>query len=240
MRTAPRYERLDALRGAAIVWMATFHFCFDLNVFRLIRANFYTDPFWTRQRTCIVTLFLFCAGVGQAIAIAQRQSWPRFWRRWAQVAACAVLVSIGSWIEFPRSWIWFGVLHGIAVMLVLVRLGARAGAWLWPIGLVAMLLPHFVAHPAFDTRALGWVGLVTQLPVTEDYVPVLPWLGVMCWGAAAGQWMLAHRPGWLTGGLPAAFRPLALLGRWSLTFYMLHQPLFFGCFSLLAMWRGSR
>ena len=83
-------------------------------------------------------------------------------------------------------------------------------------------------HPFFDSRATNWIGLVTHRPATEDYVPLLPWLGVMCFGLAAGQWVLAHRPHWVSGVLPAAARPLALLGRWSLTFYMLHQPIFIG------------
>ncbi|MEZ0309606.1 MAG: heparan-alpha-glucosaminide N-acetyltransferase domain-containing protein, partial [Ramlibacter sp.] len=56
-----RYDTIDALRGAAIVWMTAFHFCFDLNHFGWIRQNFYTDPTWTLQRTLIVSLFLFCA-----------------------------------------------------------------------------------------------------------------------------------------------------------------------------------
>ena len=49
--------------------MAAFHFGFDLNHFGFIQQNFYRDPFWTVQRTCIVTLFLFCAGLGQAVAL---------------------------------------------------------------------------------------------------------------------------------------------------------------------------
>ena len=64
-RRASRFDRLDALRGVAIVWMAAFHFCFDLNYFGFIQQNFYSDPMWTLQRTCIVTLFLLCAGAGQ-------------------------------------------------------------------------------------------------------------------------------------------------------------------------------
>jgi len=32
----------------------------------------------------------------------------------------------------------------------------------------------------------------------------------------------------VAGAVPAALQPLALLGRWPLTFYMLHQPLFIG------------
>jgi hypothetical protein len=41
-----RFDRLDALRGVAIVWMALFHFGFDLNHFGLLepRQNFYRDP----------------------------------------------------------------------------------------------------------------------------------------------------------------------------------------------------
>ena len=223
-----RHDRLDALRGVAIVWMAAFHFCFDLNHFGLIHQAFNADPFWTRQRLCIVTLFLFCAGFGQAVALHQGQGWPRFWRRWAKVAGCAVLVSIGSWTMFPRTYISFGVLHGIALMLIVVRLAAPLRAGLWPLGLIALMLPQFVQNPFFDTRATNWIGLVTHRPATEDYVPLLPWLGVMCWGLAAGQWVIAHRPGWVAGAVPVPARPLALLGRWSLPFYMVHQPVFIG------------
>lgn len=231
MPTAPlaaRHDRLDALRAFAIVWMALFHFGFDLAHFKLIDANFRTDPFWTVQRTCIVSLFLFCAGISQAVASVQGQSWPRFWRRWAQVAGCAVLVSAGSALMFPKSWISFGVLHGIAVMLVLARCSAGWGRWLWPLGLAAVLLPQFVQHPFFDSRLANWVGLVTRKPYTEDYVPLLPWLGVLWWGLAAGRWIIERRPSWLAGPLPQPLGPLAVLGRWSLSFYMLHQPVLIG------------
>ena len=76
-----RFGGVDALRGVAIVWMTLFHFSFDLNHFGFVRQNFYADPFWTLQRSAIVSLFLFCAGLGQAIAFTQGQGWPRFWRR---------------------------------------------------------------------------------------------------------------------------------------------------------------
>lgn len=225
-----RYDRLDALRAVAIVWMALFHFGFDLNHFGLLqpRQDFYRDVLWTTQRTCIVSLFLFCAGVGQAVALQSGQTWTRFWRRWAQVAACALLVSAGSALMFPRSWIHFGVLHGIAVMLVICRVSAPLKAWLWPLGAVAVLLPQLVHSPAFNTPWLDWTGLVAFKPITEDYVPVLPWLGVMWWGLAAGQWLLQGRSGLLHGAVPRTMKPLAVLGRWSLSFYMLHQPVLIG------------
>ena len=234
-----RFDRLDALRAVAIVWMAVFHFFFDLNHFGFTRQDFRADPFWTLQRTAIVSLFLFCVGIGQAVAIDQGQRWPRFWRRWAQIAGCALLVSLGSYWMFPRSFISFGVLHAIALLLIVLRLTAGAGRWLWPLGAAALALPQSIQHPWFDTRWTNWIGLVTHKPVTEDYVPLLPWLGVAWWGLAAGQWLLAQRRGWLSGALPRALHPLALLGRWSLSFYMLHQPVLIGLLMALSAVRRS-
>jgi uncharacterized membrane protein len=239
--TAPvRLARLDALRGAAIVWMALFHLAFDLNHFGWLspRQNFYADPLWTLQRSCIVSLFMFVAGLSLATALHAGQGWPRFWRRWLQIAGCALLVSLGSAWMFPGSWISFGVLHGIAVMLVLGRLLAPLRRGLWPLGALCIALPSFVQHAGFDSRWTNWVGLVTRKPVTEDFVPVLPWLGVLLFGLAAGQWLLHARPGALGGPLPSALQPLAALGRWSLSFYMLHQPLFIGLLMALQPLRG--
>ena len=97
-----------------------------------------------------------------------------------------------------------------------------------PLGLLCIVLPMALQHPFFDTRWTNWVGLVTRKPVTEDYAPVLPWLGVVLFGLAAGQWLLHWRPGWVAGPLPAPGRALAGLGRWALSFYMLHQPVLIG------------
>src|SRR5678816_2566653 len=89
----PRFDRLDALRGVAIVWMAIFHFCYDLNYFGFIHQDMLADPNWTVQRTGIVTLFLLCAGAGQEVASHQGQPLARFWRRWAQIALSLIHIS---------------------------------------------------------------------------------------------------------------------------------------------------
>ena len=244
-----RYDAVDALRGVAMVWMTVFHFCFDLSHLGFSAQNFRTDPFWTMQRTVIVSLFLFCAGLGQAIALHQGQGWARFGRRWVQIAGCALLVTAGSFVMFPHSFIYFGVLHGMAVMLIVARLTAGWGRWLWLAGLVAVVLPPLAHHalngpwsesaPWFNGRSLNWLGLVGRKPFTEDYVPVLPWLGVMWWGLASGQWLLAARSHWLQVRLPAVAAPLAVLGRWSLSYYMLHQPVMIGLLMAVA-WVAKR
>ncbi len=238
-----RYDSLDALRGVAIVWMTAFHFCFDLNHFGYLRQNFNVDPFWTWQRTFIVSGFLFTAGLGQAVAVAQGQSWARFWRRWAQVAGSALLVSAGSFVMYPQSFIYFGVLHGLAVMLLVVRLTAQWGRWLWLLGSLAIAIKFVApyAHAAYpelgflNQNWFNWLGFISRTPITEDYVPVIPWLGVMWWGMASGQWVLGHRPRWLNRPLRRTAQPLAWLGRWSLSYYLLHQPLLIGGLMLAAM-----
>jgi uncharacterized membrane protein len=238
-----RYDSIDALRGAAIVWMTAFHFSFDLEHYGWIHQDFYRDPVWTWQRTCIVSLFLFCAGLGQAIAWEQRQTWARFWRRWAQIAGCALLVTIGSWFMFPRSFIYFGVLHGIALMLIVVRATGGWGRWLWLAGALAIAAKplaaaahaHWPMLAFLNDRAWNWLGLIDRLPITEDYVPVVPWLGVMWWGMAAGQWLLARRRQWVTRPMPRATAPLSWLGRWSLSWYMLHQPVLIGLVAAATM-----
>ena len=128
---------------------------------------------------------------------------------------------------------------GIALMLILARLLAPLRAGLWPLGALLVALPQWVQHPFFDSRLTNWVGLVTRKPVTEDYVPLLPWLGVLLWGLAAGQWLLAHRRAVLSGPVPwpALGRRLAWLGRWPLLVYMLHQPLLIGALTALQAWR---
>ena len=253
-RAPARLCRLDALRGLAMVWMTVYHFCFDLNYFGLIRQDFYFDPRWTWQRTGIVSLFLFTAGIGQALAVQVGQSWPRFWRRWAQVAGCALLVTLGSWWMFPQSWISIGVLHGMALMLLVTRwalLRGLNGVWPWLLGaaLIAAgplgsgwLQAHVPTHPAvaaaLDSRWLNWLGWVTHKPPTEDYVPLLPWLGVMWWGVGAAQALQARAADTLAQPAGPVGGVLALLGRWSLGYYMLHQPVMIGALMAWVAWSG--
>jgi uncharacterized membrane protein len=237
-----RYARLDTLRGAAMLWMTAFHASFDLNQFGLMsRQNFYADPFWTWQRVAIVSLFLGCVGLSQAVAHAQGVSATRFRRRWWQLVGCAAAVSLGSWWMFPASWISFGVLHAVVVMVLLARVLAHGrSVVLGLLALACLLAPQFFAHPVFDSRWTDWVGLVTHKPRTEDFVPLLPWFGVVLMGLLGGRVLLLYRPQWLAGAVGGPLRWLAWLGRWSLSYYMLHQPVLIGLCLLWVQWLPVR
>lgn len=237
---APRLELLDAVRGVAMVWMTVFHFCFDLNNVGVLQQDFHHNPVWTWQRTCILSLFLLCAGASQAVAHSRNQRWRAFGARSLQIGAGAALVSLGSWLMFPGSFIYFGVLHGMVVMLLITRFMAPLGGWCAVPGF-AVLAVHPFAGPALSTGlgallnvdlnapSLNWLGLITRLPVTEDYVPLFPWLGVMLLGFA-GMHVLVHRTASRheSGGPGILTRGLARLGRVSLLYYLLHQPVLLG------------
>lgn len=229
-----RLGGLDSLRGLAVAWMMAFHFSFDLNWFGYIHTDFYTDPLWLWQRACIVSLFLVCAGLAQAVSDARARSDAAYWRRWGQIFAAGLLVVVGSWLVFPRSFIYFGILQGVAAMLLVHRLlGRRLGAWVLLAAPLLIVAPHLFANARFNPPWWNWTGLVTQKPITEDYVPLLPWLGVFWVGAGVGAWLrrVDLRP---LRALPNG-APLAWLGRWPLSVYLLHQPLLIG-----ALWVLSR
>ena len=81
----------------------------------------------------------------------------------------------------------------------------------------------------FDAPGRRWIGLMTHKPPTEDYVPLLPWFGVVLLGLFAGPRIIgfARR----TAGVlnrHGLVRGLALAGRHSLIIYLLHQPLLIG------------
>lgn len=222
-----RIEGLDALRGLAVIAMVAYHFAFDLAYFRVTAQNFYRDPFWLHARTAILSSFLLVAGMSLVLAQGTAQGRRRFWVHVGRVAGCALLVTAGSYVMFPRSFIWFGVLHAIALSLVLVRpLAARPWIAL-ALGVAVVAAGNLFASPAFDSRALGWIGFMTAKPITEDYVPLFPWTGVMLVGVAAGH--VLARSGFAVlqpvARLPAL---VGWLGRHSLAVYMVHQPILLG------------
>ena len=101
--------------------MVVLPLCFDLRHFGVTQWDFYHDPLWLNARTLILSSFLVIAGVSLVLADRGKASPARFCRHVAIIGACAVAVSAASYALFPASWIWFGVLHAIAVSLVLAR-----------------------------------------------------------------------------------------------------------------------
>ncbi|HSH73264.1 MAG TPA: heparan-alpha-glucosaminide N-acetyltransferase [Methylophilaceae bacterium] len=227
-QSAPvRYPLIDAWRGLAIVLMIVFHFCFDLNLYQFITQDFYHSHFWLGARDFIVTMFLLIVGI--SLVLAQKSSTHSKRKRLLTLAGCAALVTLGSMVMFPQSYIFFGILHFILVASLIGQFMLRF-YWLnLVLGIAILLTGMLYANALFDQPCLQWLGLMTHKPVTEDYVPLFPWLGVVLAGIFLGKYLLAHRLMRLTWlGNNRFSKPLGglgWLGRRSLLIYMIHQPI---------------
>lgn len=226
-RSSGRIASIDALRALALIAMIAYHFCFDLRYFGVIRADFEHDIFWLGARAIILSSFLLLAGVSLVLADTRKTSSAHFWRHVAMIGGCAVLVSAASYAMFPTTFIWFGVLHAIAVTLVLARPLVRFPRIALVTGLVVIAAGLMFSNSVFDQFAFGWIGFMTSKPYTEDYVPLFPWAGAVFVGIAAGHALVRNRFAILS---PLATPPrwLAWPGRHTLAVYMLHQPVLIG------------
>lgn len=230
-----RIRAIDALRGTAICMMIVYHAAFDLNWFHIISADFNHDRFWLSFRDLIVSSFLLLVGVSLALASRAGISPKRFWRRIALVGACAMLVTVGSYVTFPKTFITFGILHCIVVSSILGWPLVRFPRAALIVGIVVIVVGVAIGLPLFDLPWLNWVGLMTHKPATEDYVPLLPWFGVVLVGVSIGCWLLERHMRDLRQISRASPKWLTWLGRHSLLVYMIHQPIMVG---LLRVFHG--
>ena len=230
-----RIRAIDALRGAAICMMIVYHAAFDLNWFHIISADFNHDHFWLSFRDLIVSSFLLLVGVSLVLASRAGISPKRFWNRIALVAACAILVTVGSYVTFPKTFITFGILHCIVVSSILGWPLVRFPRAALMVGVVVIVAGVAIGVPLFDLPLLNWVGLMTHKPATEDYVPLLPWFGVVLVGISIGWCLLERRMHDLRQISRASPKWLTWLGRHSLLVYMIHQPIMMG---LLRVFHG--
>lgn len=240
-----RLPVVDAARGVAIVAMIAYHLSWDLNFLGFARLDLFTSPFWLGARTAILGAFLLLTGISLVLAVERGFDRRRYLHRLGLLAAAAAAVSAVSYVQFPDSPIFFGVLHHIAVASVLglafLRLPVLRSQFVATVALGALVyaLPSLVSVPLFDEPWLRWIGLMTFEPDSNDYVPLFPWFGIVLWGIALGR--LWRGRGRLAGWRPAGRggEALVLAGRFSLPIYLLHQPVLFGALSLASMLAGA-
>ncbi len=228
----PRFAIIDIIRGVAIIAMAAYHLCWDLSYFRFIAADVGYDPEWVLIARSILAVFLFLAGVSLVLGHGDGIRWQRFWRRWIFVLLGALAITVATYFAFPQSFVYFGVLHAIALFSLLGLAFVRTPLWLAAVvAAVVIALPFFYSDPLFNEKAWSWLGFWQVPPPANDLVPVFPWFGAVLVGIIAARLVLAS--GWSarlaaiapSGRLP---RLLAFLGRWSLLIYLLHQPILLG------------
>lgn len=239
MRPPAAGERLwevDAARTAAIVMMVVYHVGYDVD---LLGPSVAIDPFsggWRALQIATGSSFLFVVGVSLAISdgrsrargLSARAAYRRHARRAAEVLVAALAVSLVTLIALGDDYVRFGILHCIAVAMLI-------GPLLLPLGPVnvALAMGALLAGMALlDGPASGIPGLLVLGVPPEgeagvDWYPLLPWLAPVLVGLAVGR---ALYPGGRRGPWGRRLPTPPSAGRWgapgrhALPIYLAHQP----------------
>ncbi|MEZ5811676.1 MAG: heparan-alpha-glucosaminide N-acetyltransferase [Rhizobiaceae bacterium] len=233
-----RIDAIDLARAVALIAMAVYHFTWDLEFFGYVEPGLSQQGGWKIFARAIASSFLVLVGISLVLAHGERIRWAGFGRRLAQIVAAAAAITIATRFAIPERFIFFGILHQIALASVIGLAFLRLPAWLTlAVAVFVIAAPHVVSATIFGHPALWWVGLAPVSPLSNDYVPVFPWTGAMLAGIAGGRLMRDHglfsRLAQVKAGAWAT--PLRFIGRHSLAFYLLHQPLLIGALWLYAL-----
>jgi uncharacterized membrane protein len=223
-----RIFTLDVLRTFAISLMVVFHFIYDLKFFGYVNWDTPDGGGWRTFRQVILSSFFICLGASLHLSYARAINWNKFSKRLAQILVSALAVTLMSLLMVAEHYIYFGVLHFIAVAsLLCVNLAKHPRAsLLMGVCIIAIYNAGWVS----DFWPFTYVE--HKLPsYTNDYVGLFPWLGMVCLGI------------WLASTAFFQQDPLHKLknntwmawpGNHSLAIYLLHQPVLFVIFGLIA------
>jgi len=223
-----RLPVIDAIRAAALAAMASYHTLWDLGHLRLTAENYALTPAGRLAAEMIAGSFLLLVGVGLVLMNGRGVRLRPTLTRFARIGGAALLVTLGTWAIFPDAFVFFGVLHCIAVSSLL---GLPFLFLPVPVAVLAaaafLVAPHVVDAPILDAPALSFLGLGSVVPRTNDYVPLFPWFGLVLVGIVLGRLGLPK----LARSRLGAWTPHTRLGRaatvagrHSLAIYLIHQP----------------
>ena len=227
-----RVPAVDFARGIALIAMAIFHFAWDLENFGIARAGLTIEPQWKYFARSIASSFLVLVGVSSWLAHHNGFSKKSFAKRMAMVGGAAAIITIATWFATPNAFIFFGILHNIALSSLLILLFIRLPlALVIAAAILTFSAPYWAKTPMLDHPIWWWSGLSQLIPKANDYVPMFPWFGWVLTGLALARFFEKFS-GWQKLAKHQLTSPpmklLRFFGRHSLVFYLLHQPIMIG------------
>jgi len=226
-----RFWEIDALRGIAVLMMITFHFLFDLNYFRGFSIAL-SSGFWLVFARATLTVFLLLVGISLSLSYSRVKdkldgstAAKKYLKRGLRIFCYGLAITAVTFAFFPQGAIWFGVLHCIGISIILAIPVLPRKRTVLVLGIVLILLGVLLAQFTVSFPWLLWLGFYPAGFYTFDYVPLLPWFGVVLLGLFLGKSFYGNRK---PSEGPKAAGPLNWLGRHSLLIYLIHQPILVG------------
>jgi uncharacterized membrane protein len=202
--------------------MIIYHFAWDLSFFKIIETDVASHPLWSRFAIMIAGSFLILSGISLELGSRNGLDWDKFRKRLMILTGAAGIVSLGTFAATPASFVYFGILHCIALSSLIALPFLRAPVVLTIVtAILIFALPAIFTHETFSHPALLWTGLGTRIKEASDYVPIFPWFSAMLAGIAIAKLMPIESLKADTWNAPI----LVKAGKKSLAIYLLHQPL---------------
>lgn len=225
-----RLLHLDIYRGLAVVLMVIFHFAYDLHYFGFIDADTTKVAFWIELRLVILSLFLSAVGMSLYLVYSKKFNPSKYKKRLLLLGIASVIISVVTYFIFPKTWIYFGVLHMIFVASLIGPIFTKKPNVAGALGvfIIALYLSGLRMTPLYD---LLQAPLYLPMYHTEDLVPLIPWFGVVLLGVFA----MHHK---LLEIIPLPqhkyLEKFSWIGKHTLAIYLIHQPVLFAILASLA------
>tara|TARA_B100000989_G_C19467832_1_gene439203 strand:+ start:75 stop:803 length:729 start_codon:yes stop_codon:yes gene_type:complete len=229
-----RIHLLDVLRGISVSAMIVYHFFWDLGYFGFIELENITRGLPLFFAQCIGASFIIISGISLRLASYSSNFSTKFLKRLlVLVLICLAITSITFYID-KKSFIFFGILHFLVTcsLLGLLSLKIQNNKILFILFVCSLVVS--VSKIKFDLPShFSWLGLNSEVPITNDFYPLFPWVSFYFFGLWVSKPLkicLIHRNSSCRNDYSKFFtiyKGLQILGRNSLTIYILHQPIFF-------------
>ncbi len=231
-----RFAIIDIARTIAIAAMVIFHFTYDLELFGFAPRGTMASLEWRLFAQGIAGSFLWLSGFSLVLATLSGPIAPRkYMRRLLMIGAGALAVTIGTYIAMGSAFVRFGILHHMFVASLLGLVFLRMPFWLsGAIGAALLIYPHVGLWPLLPSAQWLWLAQTQEaLPPMVDYVPLVPWFGAFLLGMSAAQ-SVSRINAWdrlaqVISSSTRAARVLSWPGQHTLSIYLIHQPVLFGC-----------
>lgn len=212
--------------------MLLYHILFDLFFFGDLKVNLFS-LFWQGYVIVGASLFIGLAGISLTLRYSREKEkgnttpFPQYLKRGFLLLAYGMVITLVTYLAFPKAYIRFGVLHCIGTSTILAYPFLSRPYLGLLLGPVCIVLGDLLSRRSFSFPLLFWLGLRPRNFLTLDYFPLLPWFGVVLLGVSIGD--LLYPSGKRRFFFPTHPHPLvqglAFLGRHSLTIYLVHQPI---------------
>ena len=228
---------LDITRGICVFAMIIYHFCWDLAYFGFIDSRAITLGLGLLIAQLIGLSFITIAGISSRLLALSDNFNEKFFKRFLKLVFISVVISIATFILNKNSFIFFGILHFLSVCSIvsLILIQIKNNFYLFLIFFGAAIIS--TSGISFNLPfMLSWLGLSKEIPVTNDFYPLFPWITFYFFGFWLGKIISRKQrkknDNFLipTDQINIFFKFFAYTGQKALVVYILHQPILFSLF----------